>query len=631
MNETYCEQMEHPGEFTLVDAEGCPTDDGRRLVQDLIARARSLETDFSALRAQMQEYEDYWRLQAVRWDAREDKRLLLFTPAFATNEPRVLVDKAIRAVTRERVAWRISVQASWAQEKRDATQGLERYLASAFWMGDAERLRHAMPPAQHSLAWMGAVRGVAILIPFVRASPRQRQGDEYGDTEPFLVRTPDPMQAVWEDGADGLSFFASQDSRRAREFQGRPELEGLIPKEGNVEVWNIWWTDEDGNVWNAATAGDAHFHVPPTNHTSRRRLRYLPVYVDTPFFGAPVEATIRQSDTLSVQYRYQGILESVKDTYAVKNAMNGYAMRLMKDAIYSTLAINDERPHTADELKDLHRGPTVLNLGPDGRAQYLAPPQLSESLVRWGQTLDRYAQSGGMPDAALAGVSEGMTGVAIQEAALQGDLRAGPLSDMLKRIYQGGGECFFNQHRALRRKVKISGPGAGRSLVVEEFDPSMLPPPGDYIIECIHTPTLVRDEYREAQTLATQRNAGRAFEAAADDFFKDPQREAALARQERMEMLPGIQYLLLANDARAKYPNRPDIVAHLMDLSKAEVQAAHGASNPPQTGVDPAAAPMPQLPGGPAPVSPVGNGRIDPNNPGDQSMLAQMGATYGGV
>ncbi|MGH2602663.1 MAG: hypothetical protein ACRDJ9_25165, partial [Dehalococcoidia bacterium] len=555
----------------------------------------------------------------------EDRTFDQYLPAFATNEPRVLVDKAIRANTRERIGWRIKIEARHSLDQRNATQALERYAYAWHWMSDRERREAArLFPLQYTLAWFGSVRGGAILIPMLRDSTRSKYADKDGYTAPFLTRTPDPLYSVWSD--DGC-FFASQDFRDPKRYSHLPGIGGaVVVKQNHCETWNVWWKDAEGDVWNATILGDRCFAVPPTNHTPRRGLKYLPVYIDAPLYGAPAEATIGDSDQTSLAARHEGVLHSVKDIFAVANFVNSCYMVLLKDSTFSILLNTTGTPITEDQIKDLYRRRSILNLRTEegrGTVQPLPPPQLSASVETFQDRLTRMMQLGGMPDTAIAGVSEGMTGVAIQEMAMQGDYKAGPISDMLRRLFGDGIACVWGQQRALGRKVRLSGRDR-RDLVLMDVNPADLPREGDYILEALHQPTLVRDRFREAQTMMTERNGGRSFEASADEYYDDPEREVSLKDQEDAKALPFVKFLDLAREMAILHPERTDLVRAFMTAavnSMPQPAAPTGGVSPaPQPGTDMAAEPMPQLPGGLAAPPDV-----NPADAGDSSMLGQIG------
>lgn len=628
----------HPGEIEAVDDDGATTHEGRLLAHDLTDCARALESRFGTLRAQMRDYESWWRQEPVRWTSGQDRELADTLPAMPNAKGRILAARVVRANVKERVEFKISINADWTQDERAATQALERYCYGSLWMADIERRRRKLGHIQPTLAWYGAVRGAAIAIPFVRKSPRQADGDQYGSVEPYVVRTPDPITCVWDEGSYGLTFFATIDWRPASDFYASPHLKEIAPSgegryRGYCEHVNVWWCDGDRNVWNA-TIVEGCFDIPPTNHTKARGLTRLPVFLDTPGYGSPPDALIADSDETSIADHYQGVMENNINAYAVESYIDSINMRLMKDAAQWILATASETPLNAEQLKEAMKGNGLIQLGKDGRIYTVAPPQLSDSLVRWKAELDARQQLGGMPNTAVAGVEVGMTGVAIQEALLQGDFVAGPVSHMLKRMYEDIAHCLISQHRALGRKIKVKGIDKGRGLFTVGVDAAHLPPPDDYIIEAVHKPALVRDGYRDAQEAATWKAAGRSWISIADEFFADPAREQSLTDQEQLNAIPEIKLSIFLTEAIKLYgpQSQPAKLAATMLNARLQQMAAEsapppGPTNAPAPGAAMDAAPMPQLPGGPARPTPAG---VDPTEPIAQEMLGQIGAEQGG-
>jgi hypothetical protein len=627
----------HPGDYDAVDEDGRATSAGLSLLHELKEHANSLESRFGTLHGKMRTYEQWWtqNTAAVRWSSGKDDELARTLPAFPNAKGRILIAKATRANVKERVGYKIALSSDWSNQQQDATQKLERYCTGADWMADHERARRQLGQVQPTLTWFGAARGAAIAIPFVRSTNRSKDGDGYGDLEPYIIRTPDPLTCVWDESSYGLSFFASVDFRPQSDFYGMAGMENMQPsrKPGYAdycETFNVWWCDCDNNVWNATVVENCYL-IPPTNHSKKRKLKRLPVVIDGPGFGSPKEAMIAGSDTASLADHYQGVLETNMAAYAVESYIKAIKMRLMQDAAHWSFATASERPISAEELKAAMAGNATIQLGQGGRIFPIQPPQLSESVAAFEAQLDALQQMGGMPNTAIAGVQAGMTGVAIQESLMQGDFAAGPISDMLKRMREEIARCFIYQHRAVGRKIKMQGIERTGGLFTAGVDAAELPPPDDYILTAIHSPFLIRDGYRDAQEAVTWRSAGRSFEAVADDMLADPSREVALQQDEELRKNPIVKLSDELERAHRRYGPNSLPVQVLTAALKQAVQQVMGppaaATNAPRPGAAMDVEPMPQLPGGPAAAPPVG---VNPDEMMDQQMLGQMGRVQGG-
>jgi hypothetical protein len=187
--------------------------------------------------------------------------------------------------------------------------------------------------------------------------------------------------------------------------------------------------------------------------------------------------------------------------------------------------------------------------------------------------------------------------------------------------------CFIPvSHRPQDQRHRVD---RTHEMFIAGIGAEALPPPDEYILTAVHSPSLVRDGYREAQEAVTWRSAGRSWQAIADDKLPDPQREARLSRQERMEQNPLVDLALQAAESASKYgPDAAPTKVLMMALQQAMAQIApQGQTNPPAPGASMEAAPMPQLPGGPATQMPAG---MNPADMGDQAAMGQMGAEQGG-
>ena len=622
------------GEF--VDGDGRATMRGTELAKELIDYTTTLEASFGQLYMQMDTYESFWRMEARRFESPEDRELNRYLPAYATNEGRVLADKIVRANVRDPVRFRVRIGAEWSNEQRVESQRLERQLYAAHVKADEERYCAHLGLIQSTLAWQLAVRGVALCVPYVRASSRQNFADDYGDEHPFMVRTPDPRECVWEPGPYGLQFFARHFFRPVQELASKAwlrDVKGDAKKKGLVQAYEAWWLDEDEDVWYASVV-ENQFVVEPVNRTKERRLKRLPVIVDTAF-GAPSGMRISSDLSTTIAHTYQGAMENNINAYLVTNTINAYEIQNLKDGTFTNLAIFTRKELTAQDQKDWHKRRAFLKLDPNDRPpQVLAPPQISESVRLLDQKLMQSKQQGGMPDIVGGGVPDGLSALYASEVAHRGDLKAGPVSDALRRIYLASGRSLFQQLVNLRRRVKLASTDARGKSYVETVDPSKLPKAGDYILETVHEPYLARDEYRDAQTAQTWRVAGKSALSIFDEYTDDPTEEENRRLEELMKADPGFQALELAAHAAKVYPERKDIQAYFMQKAALAAQPAGGQTNAPRASASTTGGTLPQLPGGPAtpmPESQVDMGEmIDPTDPATQAMLGAQGAALGG-
>jgi hypothetical protein len=114
------------------------------------------------------------------------------------------------------------------------------------------------------------------------------------------------------------------------------------------------------------------------------------------------------------------VLENNVNNYGVEAYLDAINMRLMQDYALWSIFVAAERTPTVEEMRLAAQGSAIINLGKDGRAYQLPPPQVSESLVRWKAELDARQQLGGMQHG--RGNPGGDDGVAIR-GDLAGRLR----------------------------------------------------------------------------------------------------------------------------------------------------------------------------------------------------------------
>lgn len=599
---------------------------GAALAGEMRACASSLESDFSQVYVQMDTYERWWRADRdSTWDLDEsERRLKEFLPRSPSAEGRNLCDALMRSVTKKALEWRSPIGNDWTAEQREAAAALETYAYGALAMVDAERRRAGFRPVQWTAAWQLIVRGMGIVVAQVRSGPGQKYPDAAGDRQPFMWRTPDPRECGFATDGDGISAFAHHYWRDRFSLRGRDDLQAAYEnpsrdKEGLCDTVNLWWRADDGDIWNAVIV-ENEFSVPPTNHTARRKLSYVPVFVDTAY-GAPPETRLSGDDLTSLRFHFQGALENNIESYRLSARIRAYQMALLRDSALYGLVMFTNKNVTKADVDKMFQGRSVTVLDKEDRPpQLLQPPQLSASVAELAAELNLQKQQGGLPGAAAGNVPAGVSGILASMMAQQGDLKAGPVSDALKRMMLAAMECTVEQHRALRRSIQMRG-RYGTTNFIRKFDGDKLPDPASVILEAVHDAVLVKDEYAEANTIATLRNAGLPRLTMFDRIERDPLEQERRFFEELMKQDPMVQALEMA--AIAARLGRDDIAAlfsQRAQMMNAPQGAPAGASPAPVQGVDPEAGVMPQL----------GGARVDPSQATTQQRLGALGLEYGG-
>jgi hypothetical protein len=603
---------------------------------ELRALASQAEGDFSMVWNQMDVYERHWRMEAERTSEVTDKRLKRYLPSLRNSDPRNLCDQLVRANTKQRAVFRVPLGGEWTEGQQSQSQRLERYLQGSLYMGDADRRHARLDPVQNALAWYLVVRGMGIYLPLLRSSPRQQSPDALGDAA-FMLRTPDPRECAYLLDGLGISAFSHHYYRDAASLRHRADLQAARENptkrdEGLCDTVNMWWRSDDGHVWNA-TIVENDFSVMPMDWTAKRQMHYLPVFVDSAY-GAPAEARLFGSDSASLMYKFQGALENNIDLYRTTNKIRAYQMAMLeKSALYALVTFSDGRRLNRDEVDKAFQGNALIQMDHKDRVEVLAPPQLSDGLKELLADMNVGKREGGLPGAVAGNVPAGMAGVLAAMLANQGDMKAGPVSDALKRLLVAGGDCLVAQLRYTGRVVNVQGVDGYRRAFMEKFDPKSLPAPGEYLLEVMHEPELVKDEYQEANTMAVLRNAGMPLLSMFDRMSKDPLEEMNRWREERIEGDPGVASLRAA--AAMFQRGRDDLGNYFMQRAMQLIAPAGagaggspggGVSPSPAMGVDPEAGAMPAMQS----MGGMGGAPVDPSQPNDQARLGALGLAYGG-
>lgn len=234
--------------------------------QEIQERVAQSEEELSAYRGMTRKWEAMWQLdagfskdwkRAIEQDGREQVTL---------PDPYNIINLAMRLISNQP---KITIPPkSKAIEDNEAAEKMERWLMGMWQQANWQQNRILIADA----AWQAFTLGSCIFeVKWIKdVLPKKLQGERF----PILIRTLDPREVGIKRGALYTEWaFHKYETDVATAKQRYPKLSKWRPTAANyhkkisnadsVAITDFWYTDGNGDVWNAILVDD-EFHKKPT-------------------------------------------------------------------------------------------------------------------------------------------------------------------------------------------------------------------------------------------------------------------------------------------------------------------------------------------------------------------------------
>lgn len=309
-------------------------------ISDLVARVVNLENDHVARRTMHEDDHSLWRLdEYVLEEIKHNSRIKRENyPSFTSNAPRTLSRAVLAMLNKNGPRITFQMPPDVSPDEADRIANNERLIYGAIYENDLLRSSRVDNPLQYEITWYIAHRGGVVLRPLVRPDGKRTK---------FPVDVYDPYECVWDEGYEGLTFFARHyvDQKSAvldrwnfDESDGEPTCNSI----GEVECYDVWWTEKGDDpqtpdadapvkIYNAVITGD-RWAKEPTEH---KELKRIPVFV-VRAGGAPSRMAQMPGDGAQTwrKDQFEGIYTSVRETIGwINRAATLYSLYLRDGAI----------------------------------------------------------------------------------------------------------------------------------------------------------------------------------------------------------------------------------------------------------------------------------------------------------
>lgn len=258
---------------------------------DLMARAKKVEAEHEGRRSMHELDHSLWRLdEYILEELRHNSRIKKENyPSFTSNAPRTLSRATMSVLTKNKPRIRINLPTDVTDAESRVINANERLIEGAIYENDLIRGRRGDNNLQQEIVWYIAHRGGVVIRPLVVPESK---------VTAFPIDVYDPYECVWDDGYEGLIFFARHYREDKPSVIDRWGLEddddepASSASTNEVEMYDVWWTErtekpetsgtnegaekyEAINVYNAVIAGGKWAKTP----TLHREFTHIPVYV----------------------------------------------------------------------------------------------------------------------------------------------------------------------------------------------------------------------------------------------------------------------------------------------------------------------------------------------------------------
>jgi hypothetical protein len=404
-------------------------------------------------RVEQQELDEkIWRLekyvlQEVKDTAREKNY-----PTFTGNDPRNFTDVIVWSLNRYRIEWRGDVyEVLRDAAKKDEISAHERFAQGVCREIDELRSRRVEMPLQHDVAWFNAIRGGCVLRPWVIKAG--------AGVTPFRADLWDPMECVWDVGQNGLSFFGHHYLAGVKDLrQSWDEWDADIKgdENGNAEVFDCWWLDEDGRVWNSVSTASNVELKEFTDHSDR--VDHIPVIIKRSS-GAPVGPRMHNKSQNYLTDQWDSILAPNREMYAAYNRVVTLFMLCVRNGAIGPWVFDwgpDGSALSAEEIRKSLE-PFGFLQGRNIKLEAAVPPEVSKSAQQLEALVGGHLQRGSVPQTIYGQTPYELTGIAISQ--LQGalDLKIVGQKNTMCDLHREMMDEFIQQFIKVRRKVTVKG------------------------------------------------------------------------------------------------------------------------------------------------------------------------------
>lgn len=468
---------------------------------DHVARFRAHDVD-----------ERIWRLEKYvleelkTFGAGTDAKLW---PSYTSNGPRTFWNAIRRATTSNGPRFKIQLPSMIDADIDEFDEMLietarHEHFAVGVWNSvDEQRMRRGELPLQDQVAWDLGIRGGVFLRPWFDPDAHF----------PFQVERWDPKTVAYETGPDGLEcvyhhYFAPY-YRIASKYHVKPEDEHRIQKdnEGNVEVFDCWWIEEDEkggrHVWNTVALAGGFCLMEPKEH---RDIDHLPVYLIRAF-GPEVEPNTDYHYTIQRTLdQWETIYTANRDVYPwINRIYTLYGIFLRNSAVGPWFA--KQTGFTDEQLKNALRPfSLVQSANPNATIQALQPPgMVSEAKEMLGQ-MQGEEQRGAVPYSTFGQIPFQLSGFAVNQLQGAVSITAGQMTRMMANAYRLCTDELIQQFRQRGRRVTLKGMDQRRQQFIEEIKRADLR--DKYYLQVDIAPELPQDKLQEAQIAQIWAQAG---------------------------------------------------------------------------------------------------------------------------
>ena len=500
--------------------------------------------------------------------------------SYTTTEPRNIFDKIVDGTNRAALTIAIEqAEGAGEEDRRKASEG-ELFLFGAFNAVDRLLIKRGEPPLREGMGWFIGARGWYACRTLVYVPKGEK--DVVFDVKPL-----DPMHCVWEQGPNGLLWFAVV--RMATKAQIESEYEHII--KGRQAQVTDWWDEETNSV---LIGND--FVKEPTEHGIGH----------VPFLVGPVGSMPSIQDKLfesQIEHQGDSVWAASRHSYAPFNKHVSRLMDIHEAGMVGSMTYESEEG-SKTVTGDPWRTFAIIPIKTGEKLERLELPKAPQETAAILQVIQDDLQKSNLPAPwQYGGTNQELSGRALQTLGESTRSVFSPRAGALTRVYTWICEELLRQFKKKGKVTVMTGHKPDDTFFEMKAKPSIINP--GWVVKVQVKPTLPRDQEADiAMALAAtqQRNPDlpplMSIATARSDVMglRDPDAEADKVLIQQGENLPPIIAARIAQALLKKgKPDLADQVLALLDPAQANqedgaAQPTNGRTAPGQPGQEQEAA-----------------------------------------
>ena len=441
---------------------------------DLVTTKRGT-TSFEELLQQMETDFDLFTLKP--YVAEKDHQ------SYTSPAPKNDFNKVLAGLNKATLTWQIVTAEDAPQSERDAANDGEKLLTGVLDRVDRQLRKIGEPPLRQGIGWYAGARGMSGLKCLIYANDQKETV--------FDIKPIDPMHMAWEQGAEGLVWWAYLYH---------------ISKAEALERWGITLTtkEQDAIIIDFFTqkinaivlymGGASSLTGQFVKEVAPHGLDHVPAWVG---FASSMPTVYTRDSLPTLKYRAASVYASSRGIYEPHNKQVSFIMDTAEKSVAGTLIYETEEGKKGIE-GDPYANWQVIRTKKGEVLKPLDPPKVPPESAVILSVIDRDKQQSTVPYPTGYGIDQQAHSGAALSMMNDGTKSVySPFTGLIEDAFQWLCEEIISQFKAKGQTLKLQGFDPAGKFFAFEAKPQTIK--DDWYIKVTCEPKLPRDEAGELQ------------------------------------------------------------------------------------------------------------------------------------